>query len=211
MGQRNGGRAIAGKRNNIQENDIYFTPVVARQMLDYLSPHFSDMDIPDIYDECANDGVLGYALCDWFKENKNQNVPVTYHDIKDDGKSAETYSPGKHYSVIIANPPFVPVTLPEAIYHNLCKHLKPNGVLIFIINNVFVYRWKRAEKLNFQKYYFLPRYVFCSTGKSLLDCGVMIYHINNTLPEKAINLNCYIPISKETCKYGYKKDKKTIF
>ena len=62
------------------------------------------------------------------------------------------------FDVIICNPPWkLNVALP--IYKHLEKLLAPNGVLIFIINNVFCYQGSdRAEELDYQKYYFLPRW-----------------------------------------------------
>ena len=83
---------------------------------------------------------------------------------------------------------------------------------MFCINAVFCYQGiNRAKKLPFQKWYFLPRYVFQGVGKSLLDCGVMIYHKDDIVPDNAVNLNCFIPILREMCEENYKPIGEKLF
>jgi len=192
-----GGTATKGKRNNIQENDVFFSKPVAKTFLEYLKPHFDHYIHPKIFDSCANNGILGKTIQDIFDEQDNHAM-VSTHDIKDNKISAETYHPGQFYDIIIANPPWVPVTLAEKIYHRLNSFLTASGVLIFIINSTFVYQgWKRAVELNYHKWYFFPRYVFKACDRPLLDCGVMIYHKNNDVPHRAVLLKPYIHIPKE--------------
>ena len=203
-----GGVSSKGKRNIIQDNDVFFNKPVAEFILNYIKPHLPKRNNLKILDECANDGVLGQTLktiCS--KENTISTLDI--RDIKINGESALDHTPDYKYDIIIANPPWVPVTLPESIYHHLYSLLAENGVMIYIINSTFVYQGiKRAEQLNFQKYYFLPRYTFKSVNRPLLDCGVMLCHKNNTISNNAINLNCFIPIDKYTCNLKYTPYKK---
>lgn len=214
MGNKRGGGGATsqkGKRNVVQENDVYFNKPVSDFMIEYLNPHFSEKisngnDLK-ILDACANDGVLGLSLSDYY--GKQGICPsITLQDIKKTGQSITKYYPngGHRFDVIVCNPPWVPSSLAEEIYHHLYKNLlKDDGVLIFIINSTFCYQGiDRAKELTFQKYYFLPRYTFKSVGRPLLDAGVMICHKNCVVPKKAQALDCFIPIDRETCKIEYK-------
>ena len=62
-------------------------------------------------------------------------------------------------------------------------------------------------KLKFQKYYFLPRYIFEWVEKPALDLGVMVFHKNETIPNAAIKNNCYIHIPHvDVHQYTFKMD-----
>ncbi len=207
MGQRGGGTAQKGKRNSIQENDIFFNKPVSEFMVNYLKPHLpNNLKKTKILDACANDGVLGYTLMESIGDSR-----LTMQDIKKSGQSITSYYPesGNKYDVIVCNPPWVPVTLTEEIYHHLYNNLlDDHGVMFFIINNTFVYQSiGRGSELTFQKYYFLPRYVFRSVGRPLLDCGVMVCHKDKKMNKKALELDCFIPIPRELCKIEYKPEK----
>jgi hypothetical protein len=199
-----GGVSSKGKRNKIQENDVFFNKPVAEFMLNYLKPHLPKRDNLKILDECANDGVLGYTL-EKICSEKNTISTLDIRDIKINGESALDHKPDYKYDLIIVNPPFVPVTLPESIYHHLYNLLSDDGVMLYIINSTFTYQgFDRAKELKFQKYYFLPRYTFRSVDRPLLDVGVMMCHKNKIMPINAIKLNCFIPIDRELCKLEYK-------
>lgn len=179
------------KRPFDNDNDVYFNDTNAFEMLDYLYPHYSKYKYPAVLDACCGKGALGNALM------KIKPCHVTSQDIKQSGESILDYKALYNFDIILCNPPWHPVELPEAIYYKLISMLNPDGVLIFIIDNVFCYQGiDRAKKLNFQKYYFLPRFVFKSSGKNLLDCGVLTYHKDGILNLGAIRLSAFIPLSR---------------
>jgi hypothetical protein len=196
--KRAGGIAKNGHRNKpIQDGEVYFFPEVADQIFDYLAPHYWHFLNPVVLDECSNDGVLGKAI----KNHSSDSAKIKFHDIKKDGKCATTKKWKTKFDIIVCNPPWKE-GLAKSIYFHLINQLSDNGVLLFIINNVFMYQgWKRARELKCQKFYFLPRFVFKKSGKPLLDCGVAVYHKNPIqVPDKAWSLPCYIDLSPELCK-----------
>jgi len=196
MGRRTGGIAIQGKTGVVRDNDVSFTLPVAQVVVDYLQPHYKKIYSPTILDACANDGVLGYSIynnCE-YSQLELQDIKVTGQKVQD------TDFGGRVWDIIICNPPWTPVEEPLEIYNKLVSLLEKGGVLFFVINNVFCYQgWKRAVELKFQKYYFLPRYVFKASGKPLLDCGIMVYH-NGRMPMKAARLRPFIHIPPEAVK-----------
>jgi len=222
---RPGGKTGCGKPS---DTNVYTDPRVADFIFAYLKPHFDDLIFHTqgiktldryirIFDACSGkDHVLGNSIKNVISQNiyiPNSNLLLTYQDICMAGKSILNSSHGLgNYDIIVCNPPWHPTKQAEEIYWFLVNLLKPDGVLFFLINNVFCYQGReRAEKLLFQKFYFLPRYVFANNFKmivdpvsgeekrkykNLLDCGIMVYHKNSDMPGEAANLNCFIPIPK---------------
>jgi len=190
MSKRQAGGSV---RKSKYENDIYFNYINAFEMFSYLYPHFSNISHPFILDACAGDGVLSNAIRDVSKKV----CSIICQDIKEYGESILYYDAPTDFNIIVCNPPWIPVEEAEKIYHHLLSLLTDDGILFFIINNVFCYQgWKRAKELKFQKFYFLPRFTFLSSGKPLLDCGVLVYHKNNEIPKEAVNLDCFINLTK---------------
>jgi 2-polyprenyl-3-methyl-5-hydroxy-6-metoxy-1,4-benzoquinol methylase len=160
-GKKRGGRGMKDKQkkrgggSNIEkppENDIYIHPKHAQEIVKYLSPHFPIRLHYNVLDACCGHGVLGDAIKDYYSRKINSDVSITYQDIKINGKSILDEKYDKLFDIIICNPPWVPVDLPEAIYHYLIGLLNTGGVLIFIINNTFVYQGiDRAILLDYQK------------------------------------------------------------
>ena len=192
--KRSGGIAKSGtRRKPITSDDIHVSPEVAKKIFNYLSPHYKHFGPCVVFDECANDGVLGQAILN----NLPDHSVLHYHDIKDDGVSGEDFKVLGSPEIIVCNPPWRE-KVAKAIFMKLINDLAPNGVMFFLINNVFMYQgWKRARDLHCQKFYFLPRYVFKSSGCSLLDCGVAVYHKNGIIPNSAARLDCYIDIQPD--------------
>lgn len=152
-----------------------------------------------ILDACCGDGVLGKSF-----KHKIANTEIDYVDIDKNNCFYTTFTDDFYildilkvktnwrYDIIICNPPWIPVELPEQIFHHLRTLLAPNGVLFFVINNTFVYQgWKRAITLPIDKYIFLPRYTFASSGNALLDCGVIVSKKETT------ENKCFIHLPKE--------------
>lgn len=173
---RNGGVSKKGHRNKpISDGTVYFIPEVASRMFSSLSTHllkFSVMsNFQNVLDACCGDKVLGRAI-----EERLGFAKVTYQDISISGKSiVDEIKKPEFFDIIVCNPPWKESIATE-IYFHLLKLLKPGGVLFFIINNVWMYQGPdRARKILCDKFYFLPRYVFKWSGKSLLDCGVLVY------------------------------------
>lgn len=194
MSQRNGG----SQHEPGGDNNVYFHPRNAEEVVTYLYPHFlprlqfTPMEsICSVLDACAGDGALGKVF------ETHYNCLVDYQDIKDSGKSILEYAPEGEFNIIVCNPPWIPVKLAEAIYRHLLTLLAPGGVLLFVINNTFAYQGsERALALPFEKFYFLPRYVFAASGRPLLDCGVMIHHNGGIILAEAALLRPFIPLSR---------------
>lgn len=200
MANRQSGVSKPGKRETDSgpKSDIYTHPLIAQRIANYLFPHYADLrgrrDLR-VLDACANDGVLGNAIMD------NCGVgELVLQDKKDSGKSILDYDfHANWFDLIVCNPPWHPVKLAEAIYHKLITGLVPDGILIFLIDITFCYQGViRANSLTFQKFYFLPRHTFKSSGKDLLDCGVLVCHWDERVPEAAQRLDCFINVPKLT-------------
>lgn len=186
---RTGGKALPGFRI-ATDNDVYFVKEEADIIFNYLLPHYENINNPVVLDACCNDGVLGKSF-----EKIIDCKKVEYQDIKKDNKSILNFFPNYKYDIILCNPPWTPVKVPLEIYNHLELLLSDIGILVFVINNVFCYQgWERASKLKYQKYYFLPRFVFKWSSRPLLDCGIMVYHKNNIIPVGASILRPYIDI-----------------
>ena len=191
--QRTGGSS--GSVIESMDNNIYFVPETAKIIIEKIGHNFPEKTNL-ILDACANDGVLGEAVYNWYRE-RGELIQVIYQDIKYKGYADKQiggdileYKPEKKFDIIICNPPWKPVTTPENIYHYLFNNiLSENGILIYIIDLTFLYQgWERAIRLKYEKVYFLPRYTFnygvnkkqkaAKTGGEydtvLLDVGVMI-------------------------------------
>ena len=178
------------------DNDVYFHRWNAEELISYLRPHYLkqlDRERCRVLDACAGEGVLGKVFA-----RKYPQAAVVYQDIKTSGESILDFEDDEGFDIIICNPPWIPVELPEAIYHKLDDDLlNPGGVLFFVINNTFCYQGpERALALDFQKFYFLPRYAFATSGKALLDCGVMVHHYMDTMLDQAAELRPFIPLSR---------------
>lgn len=195
MGKRSAG---IGVRKAETDNNVYFHRLNAEELITYLKKHFvsllqlSPYNPPcRVLDACAGREALGRV----FKEK--YGCEVTFQDIKQKGESILDYKPGHPFDIIVCNPPWIPVELPEAIYKKLVTLLAPGGVLFFIVNNTFCYQGPdRATALFFNKFYFLPRYTFASSGHPLLDCGVMVYHNGGDMLPDAALLRPFIPLSR---------------
>lgn len=176
--------------------DVFFHEQNAIELAEYLLPHYwhRENTPPFILDACSGSGILGNAVKKVL-EKVNYSPVLFSAEIKNGWDVMKTNEREK-FDVIICNPPWkLSVALP--IYRHLEKLLAPNGVLIFIINNVFCYQGSdRAEELDYQKYYFLPRWTFKPAGRPLLDCGVMVKHENGCMGETAANLRPYIPLKR---------------
>jgi len=199
MGRRNGGIAKEGVRSNSDEynpvkNNIFFTHNIANVLLNQLAPHFKHKENPKILDACSGSGTLGLELMKYF----DYNATLTLQDMEYYNKSVLDLS-FEPQDIIIANPPFVPVTLPESIHHHLHKCLKPDGVLIFYINCTYAYQgWKRAISIpTMNRVYFTPRYLFKPAGKPLLDCCFLITHKDNNIPIESQSLNSFLHVDPE--------------
>jgi hypothetical protein len=188
MNNRPGGKTT---KREVSEN-VEFYPDNAFELMHYLRPHFTMLFMSRPYrlkvlDACSGSGNLGNKFEEIFSSKVDyaeiQNG-VNVHDIEE------------KYDVIICNPPWsLKISLP--IYWKLVDLLRPDGILIFIINNVFCYQGsERASELKYQKYYFLPRWTFKHTGRPLLDCGVMVYHKDGIVPDNAARLRPYIPLER---------------
>lgn len=222
MGKRNGGISKEGKRNNIQENDVFFDPITAKIISYNLSAHFIEISTEKnnlkILDACANNGVLGDSVYYYAKIGNPDQPDIYYQDIKYDIEQTMTcenmiggnildYKPDIKFDIIICNPPWVPVELPEAIFHHLLTLLTDDGILFFVVNLPFFYQGKdRAKKLKFQKLYFLPRYIFKHMGRSLLDCGISVTHKDGHVPASAASKDCFIFVPPKI-----NKDQKEFF
>lgn len=196
MANRSGGKVKPGRAH---ETDVYFVPEVAeliiKKLLCHLPPRRSRLRIMDA---CAGNGVLGVAMRKVILEKTEHGITGMAFVEKKHGVDILTYKDRGGFDVIICNPPWVPVELAEKIYYKCLSLLNDGGVMFYIINNTYVYQgWQRAIKLTFQKYYFLPRYVFSwQNKKKLLDCGVMACH-RGKMPAAAAHQNCYIHIPKD--------------
>lgn len=177
-------------RNHEVNENVEFPFEYAKQMAEYLRPHYSHLPkYMNILDACSGGGNLGQSFL------SHSNGIVCYYVDKFNGQDIHEIDDGK-YELIVCNPPWsIKTALP--IYNKLLTLLSYNGILFFIINNVFCYQGSsRAEILKYQKYYFLPRWVFKPSGRPLLDCGVMVYHKNNIIPRDAVLLPPYIPLKR---------------
>ena len=207
MGRRGGGIAQTGREGR---QDIQTHPVVAKAIMEYLRPHFIHLDgfNPLILDACAGDGVLGVALQGalyWNSILYSVDV-VSKHSRVDERDTLSVVRPGAGFNIIVCNPPWKEKDA-LAIWNHLYSLLAPDGILVFLINNVFCYQGvDRASVLNYQKYYFLPRYTFINAGKDLLDCGIMVTHKNNDVPREAAELRPFIEIRKESIMPVHMKD-----
>jgi hypothetical protein len=195
MGKRTGG--IRSEREST--NNVYFHKQNAEELVKYLEPHFSTLVSLQkmrglktlVLDACCGKKVLGKVF------QKKYGCDVIFQDKEEGGQSILEFVPEKLFHIIICNPPWVPVELAEAIYHKLITFLSPGGILFFVINNTFCYQGSdRAKALPFNKFYFLPRYVFKPSGKPLLDCGVMVFHNGGYFSYPATMLRPFIPMSR---------------
>jgi hypothetical protein len=174
------------------EQNIFIHPENAKEIVEYLSPHYKYIS-GEILDACAGYGTLGQAFLNSVcSSSRSWNLDLIE---KANGQDILEHK-GKKYDIIICNPPWkLKIALP--IYNHLLTLLSDNGVLFLLINNVFVYQGAdRAKELLYQKYYFLPRYVFKPAGRPLLDCGIMVYHANNKIPYEASLLRPFIPLTR---------------
>lgn len=203
--KRTGGTAKRGHRNKpVTDGDVYFQPDIADEMFDLLlarhrlaHPIFEEVNGHRIYadvsilDVCANTGVLGKSLL-----SKIPGGKLTLQDIKISGKSFldENYK-GRKFDYIVANPPWKEA-IAKPIYQKCLELLSHEGVLFFVINNVFQYQGRdRAVQLKCHKFYFLPRYVFKRSGRPLLDCGVMVYH--NGVENASVGDSCFLDVARK--------------
>ena len=210
--RRQGGGKTTVDRDH--EQRVYTHPEHAREILEYLTPHLlvQRIDFGDkvkTLDACCGAGAFGMACREvLYNASHRLATHVTFLDVDPDiiacdasvgsivKGSVHDLTVATQFDVIVCNPPW---RLSEAlpIYEKLLTLLAPNGVLFFLINNVFCYQNSaRGEQLKFQKYYFLPRWVFKHAGRPLLDCGVLVYHNNNRVPAGAARLSPYIPITR---------------
>jgi hypothetical protein len=191
MNGRTGGKTNIGRDHN---QNVRFHTKNAIELAEYLLPHYSVLGGEiNILDACAGDGVLGNAINIELKKHIGIDANVSFID---ELYGHDVFDENGEYDLIICNPPWaIKQSLP--IYNHLLSLLSQDGILIFIINNVFVYQGSdRAESLKYQKYYFLPRWTFKPAGRPLLDCGVMVYHENGQVPEDAAQLRPYIPLTR---------------
>lgn len=213
MGKRTGGIAKPGHRKkSLKDCDVFFVPEVADEAINHLSVHLPLYKYPNVnlsvLDACANDGVLGKAIKKWYLKSGMGNAKVIFQDIKQKGISILDYVPKKKFDVIICNPPWKE-KLARDIYFWLMRHLDETGVLLFVINNSFLYQgWERARSLGCQKFYFLPRFAFAKAGIPLTDGGVAVYHAG-PVPRRSIENPVYIDIPPEVAKPGKVRKKKT--
>jgi len=207
------GKTGGTRKNKVNDQNIKFIPEVAEIIFNYLKPHYT-IPTPNgtiqILDACCGDGVLGKSIKKIIENHEytyqDIKIKLELQDIKINKKSILKEKYKTKFDIIVSNPPWHPVTLSENIYWKLISLLSDNGVLFYIIDNTFCYQgWDRAKELLYQKYYFLPRYVFKWSGKKLLDCGIMVYHRNNLIHSEAMNLNCYIHIPPNII-FEYKED-----
>ena len=187
-----------GKTNSERDGsqDVAFHPDNARELAQYLLPHYDRQKDawPAVLDACSGDGVLGAAFSRELKALGYK--PVLFEAEKKNGFDVMDLPAGEKFDVIVCNPPWaLEQALP--IYHHLENLLTKDGVMFFIINNVFCYQGSdRAECLSYQKYYFLPRWTFKPAGRPLLDCGVMVNHKNGDMTREAAALRPYVKLNR---------------
>lgn len=210
MANRGGGL----KHKSKVENNIYFNRQYADIVFEYLKTHYDFLyrgmigNTINILDCCAGNGILGESIYNIIKpnhkdtkltllDNRMKIIKTEHECIKQD---IFNYNTNNKFDIIVCNPPWIPVDVPEAIYHRLIKMLNDRGMLFFIINNTFCYQGvNRAKDLIFQKYYFLPRYTFFNSGKKLLDCGILVYHksyYSSIHISNILNNNCFINLPR---------------
>jgi len=216
---RAGGSTTKGKRNNVQENDIFFHPFVSNALIKALSVHINNKKLVNAFlydnkfrvlDACCGAGALGTSFKKHFKNSTVDFVDIMNQTgLKRFKKLNIAYwKPSYQYDVILCNPPWIPVEIPMEIYYKTIDLLKPTGTLFYIINNTFCYQGpKRGKRLKFQKYYFLPCYTFASAGRERLDCGVMVYHKDGQIPLEAVQRDCFIELPRIN---SYNRDRKPI-
>lgn len=206
-GRQGGGKTTERKVNN----DVEFHPVNAYEMMNYLFPHVEDIAGSNrkirILDACSGTGNLGNATVKVVKETIEE-MEKLFEDVNMDKTEIELEQVDiKHgrdvlelegkYDIIVCNPPWdLKTSLP--IYWHIVNNLmdKSRSTLFFIINNVFCYQGsERAESLQYQKYYFLPRWTFKHTGRPLLDCGVMVCERGKQFNDNQIRP--YIPLTRQ--------------
>lgn len=204
MNGRTGGKTNSG-RDGAQ--DVCFHPDNARELARYLLPHYNRQkdDYPVVLDACSGNGVLGRAFSDELERLGCK--PTVIEAEKKAGVDVLNIPVSKKFDVIVCNPPW---SLDQAlpIFQHLETLLAADGVLFFVINNVFCYQGSdRAETLDYQKFYFLPRWTFKPAGRPLLDCGVMVKHEGGNMTREAAKLVPYIKLKRVTDKiHGNKND-----
>lgn len=195
MPKRNNAIAKKGFKDKPSTNDdINFHPVVADLTFKYLKPHYDYIKDPLILDACSGiNGILGKSLLNQYKSNNKGTLIL--QDILIDGTSILDFTFDVKFDIILCNTRWSPVEFTEKVFHYLYDNLLDNnGVMFFVVNNTFIYSgWKRGIKLNYQKFYFYPRYVFKHAKKPLLDCGVITAH-KGEIPLKTIDLKPFIYI-----------------
>lgn len=187
-----GMKRAGGSRNrdHVIDENIEFPLDYADQMAKYLLPHYSNLLVTmKVLDACSGSGNLGSSFL------KYSAGHVCFYVDEFNGQDILQLDNEK-FDLIICNPPWS-LKIALKIYNKLLTLLSDDGILFFVINNVFCYQGSsRAEILKFQKYYFLPRWIFKPSGRPLLDCGVMVYHANGQIPKEAADLAPYIPLIK---------------
>lgn len=181
--------------NRDHEQNVGFHPQNAKELAEYLLPHYEHIQSPvEILDACSGrDGVLGKAFNDALIGHGERRLRLL--DSEFTGEDVLGHAERK-YDIILCNPPWaLKKSLP--IYNHLLTLLSSRGVLIFVVNLVYCYQGSdRAEVLQYQKHYFLPRWTFKPSGRPLLDCGVMVYHADGNVPKIAAELRPYIPLKR---------------
>jgi hypothetical protein len=198
------------------DNNVYFHPKVAESIYNALKvfiPSFCSKGL----DACCGHGALGLAFQNGIRK-ENRNVKFDFVDNRPFNLPNFTiidilrFEPAQKYDVIVCNPPWVPVTLAERIYFKLKNMLNDKGVLFFIVTNTFCYQGvERCRNLKFQKFVFLPRYVFKSSGKHLLDCGILIFKNDDSLDDQ-FNLDCFIDVPKiSKAEWSHERENEFLF
>jgi hypothetical protein len=207
-----GGENWKGKREQNEYSHNTQTPLhVAEIITKNLYERFcKDMEINNILDACCGYGALGFtfnklipkAKCDYVdKECPPLWIDKSISDNFSRKDITECYQ-RQRYDIILCNPPWT-VKKAELIYHHVINLLKPNGILFFLIQNIFIYQgYDRSINHKWDAWMFLPCYIYSQSGAPKLDCGIGVYINDKPFEQKENRIFMSIPPSvKKEDKY----------
>ena len=203
MGKRGGGIAELGHQGKpAEDGNVGTLPGVARAIFLALG---QDGHLPpalNILDACSGrTGVLGHAAAAAVNAYTGRIPDIQLQDILLSGKPLWEEIPvgTLKWDLLVANPPWSTDTA-LAVWKHLVSCMHNTSTLVFLVNCPFFYQgFRRARELTAHAWYFLPRYVFCGSGRPLLDCGVAVLHGKDVrVPPPSGRI--FIDIPKEVCR-----------